>query len=183
MNPEESKRAEATESEASAPETPAQEAPQQETSRKTAPKEGSKSRPVTVYLVVLFVVVFLLLVMSFFMQQRSHQALEDLNESMSASQDLTALQMDKQRLEFELKQTKEDLTQAEESLKKLEKQAQALEWLRQMEAASRTSYTGLKTLVEQFEESGLVDYLPTESAVEGADAPADVYRNLYAMIY
>ena len=111
------------------------------------------------------------------------QALEDLNESMSASQDLTALQMEKQRLEFELQKTKEDLAQAEESLEKLEKQAQALEWLRQMEAASRTSYTSLKTLVEQFEESELVDYLPTESVVEGADAPADVYRNLYAMIY
>ena len=178
MNPEESKRAEATEAKTSPHETPAQ-----EISKKTALKERSKSRPVTVYLVVLFVVVFLLLVMSFFMQQRSHQALEDLNESMSASQDLTALQMDKQRLEFELQKTKEDLAQAEESLEKLEKQAQALEWLRQMEAASRTSYTSLKTLVEQFEESELVDYLPTEPVVEGADAPADVYRNLYAMIY
>ena len=178
MNPEESKRAEATEAKTSPPETPAQEA-----SQKAAPKERSTSRPVTVYLGVLFVVVFLLLVMSFFMQQRSHQALEDLNESMSASQDLTALQMEKQRLEFELQKTKEDLAQAEESLEKLEKQAQALEWLRQMEAASRTSYTSLKTLVEQFEESELVDYLPTESVVEGADAPADVYRNLYAMIY
>ena len=178
MNPEESKRAEATEAKTSPPETPAQEA-----SQKAAPKERSKSRPVTVYLGVLFVVVFLLLVMFFFMQQRSHQALEDLNESMSASQDLTALQMEKQRLEFELQKTKEDLAQAEESLEKLEKQAQALEWLRQMEAASRTSYTSLKTLVEQFEESELVDYLPTESVVEGADAPADVYRNLYAMIY
>ena len=178
MNPEESKRAEATEAKTSPHETPAQ-----EISKKTALKERSKSRPVAVYLVVLFVVVFLLLVMSFFMQQRSHQALEDLNESMSASQDLTALQMEKQRLEFELQKTKEDLAQAAESLEKLEKQAQALEWLRQMEAASRTSYTSLKTLVEQFEESELVDYLPTESVVEGADAPADVYRNLYAMIY
>ncbi len=176
MNPEGSKRAETAEAE-----TPAQQAPQQDP--KPPREERSKTRPVTVYLVGLFAVVFLLLLLSFFMQQRNQQALEDLNESVSASQDLTALQMDKQRLEFELQKTKESLARAEESLEKLEKQAQALEWLRQMEAASRSSYTGLKTLVEQFEEADLVEYLPTESVVEGASAPADVYRRLYAMIY
>ena len=181
MNPEESKITEETGVEP--PETPVQEVPKKETPKKTAPQRRSKSRPVTVYLVVLFVVALLLLVMSFFMQQRSHQAIEDLNKSMITSQDAATLQMDKQRLEFDLQKAQEDLTEAEASLANLEKQAQALEWLRQMEAAVRTSYTDLKTLVEKFEESGLVDYLPTESVVEGAEAPADAYRDIYAMIY
>lgn len=173
MNPEESKQ---TEEIPSVPEAP-------KASKKPAPKRLSKSRPVTVYLVILFIVALLLLVMSFFMQQRSHQALEDLNASMSASQDLTTLQMDKQRLEFELQRTKDDLTQAQEALEEAEKEAQALEWLRQMESAARTSYSELKTLVEQFEETGLADFLPTQSAVEGKDSPADAYRTIYAMIY
>lgn len=167
MNPEESRQTE---------ETP-------KTNKKPTPKRLSKSRPVTVYLVVLFIVALLLLVMSFFMQQRSHQALADLNASMSASQDLATLQMDKQRLEFELQQTKDDLAQAQEALDKAEQETQALEWLRQMEAAARTSYSDLKALVEQFEETGLADFLPTESVVEGKDSPADAYRTIYAMIY
>ena len=62
------------------------------------PKVSNKrSKPVTVYLSVLFVVALLLLVMSFFMQQRSHQALEDLTTSMEESQNAATLQMDNQR--------------------------------------------------------------------------------------
>lgn len=173
MNPEESKE-----------ELSAKEGQKERPSKQEGPaKKTSKSRPVTVYMGVLFVVVFLLLLMSFFMQQRSHQALEDLNASMTMSQDVASLQMDKQRLEFELQQSKEDLEEAQQALEDQEKQAQALEWLRQMEAAARTSYQSLKDLVEAFEESGLADYLPTESVVEGAKAPADAYRTLYAIIY
>lgn len=173
MNPEESKE------ELSTQEGQKGQAPQKEEKAKKA----SKSRPVTVYMGVLFVVVFLLLLMSFFMQQRSQQALEDLHASMSTSQDVASLQMDKQRLEFELQQSKEDLEEAQKALEDQAKEAQALEWLRQMEAAARTSYESLKELVEAFEESGLADYLPTESVVEGAKAPADAYRTLYAIIY
>lgn len=173
MNPEESNE------ELSTQEGQKEQSPKKE----EASKKTSKSRPVTVYMGVLFVVVFLLLLMSFFMQQRSQQALEDLHASMSTSQDVASLQMDKQRLEFELQQSKEDLEEAQKALEDQEKEAQALEWLRQMEAAARTSYESLKELVEAFEESGLADYLPTESVVEGAKAPADAYRTLYAIIY
>lgn len=146
-------------------------------------KRVSKTRPVTVYMGVLFAVVFLLLLLSFFMQQRSQQALEDLHESMNMSQDVATLQMDKQRLEFDLQQSKEDLEEAQKALDDQEKQTQAVEWLRQMEAAARTSYQSLKELVEAFEESGLADYLPTESVVEGGQSPADAYRTIYAIIY
>ena len=58
-----------------------------------APAEGkSKTRPVYVYLVVLFLAALLLLLLSFFMQQRNHQALMDLNNSMTASQSAAELQ-------------------------------------------------------------------------------------------
>ena len=78
---------------------------QQETSKQGSinrlpPKfSNKKSKPVTVYLAVLFVVALLLLVMSFFMQQRSHQALEDLTSSMEESQSAATLQMDNQCLQ------------------------------------------------------------------------------------
>ena len=43
-------------------------------------KPKSKSRPVKVYLTVLFCVALLLLLISFGMQQRNHLALQDLND-------------------------------------------------------------------------------------------------------
>ena len=141
----------------------------------------SKSRPVTVDLAVLFAVVFLLLLLAFFMQQRSQQALEDLNESFTS--DVAELQLEKQQLELKLEEAQEDLDQAREEKAILEKQVQAMEGLRQMEATARKSYSELKVLVDQFEESELVGYLPTKPLTEGQPSPAEAYRHLYTMIY
>ena len=168
-----------------------EEQPKQGSINRLPPKfSNKKSKPVTVYLSVLFIVALLLLVMSFFMQQRSHQALEDLTTSMEASQDAATLQMDNQRLQYELEEAKGTITQMEENQKELqaqasdlEKQAQALEWLRLIEEAVRTSYSQAKELVEQFEEMELVDYLPTESVMEDVKSHADVYKEIYAMLY
>ena len=72
MNPEE------------APKTPPEETPPQSVesppAHSPAPpdKPKSKSRPVKVYLTVLFCVALLLLLISFVMQQRNHLVLQDL---------------------------------------------------------------------------------------------------------
>ena len=164
--------------------TESQETPKQGSINRLPPKvSNKKSKPVTVYLSVLFVVALLLLVMSFFMQQRSHQALEDLTTSMEESQTTATLQMDNQRLQYELEQAKETIGQLEQNQADLEKQAQALEWLRLIEEAVRSSYGEATELVDQFEESELADYLPTESVVEGAKSPADTYKDIYAMLH
>lgn len=164
--------------------TESQETPKQGSINRLPPKVSSKkSKPVTVYLSVLFVVALLLLVMSFFMQQRSHQALEDLTTSMEESQTTATLQMDNQRLQYELEQAQNTIGQLEEAQDDLEKQAQALEWLRLIEEAVRSSYGEATELVDQFEESGLVDYLPDQSVVEGAKSPADTYKDIYAMLH
>ncbi len=161
-----------------------QETPKQGSINRLPPKVSSKkSKPVTVYLSVLFVVALLLLVMSFFMQQRSHQALEDLTTSMEESQTTATLQMDNQRLQYELEQAQNTIGQLEQTQADLEKQAQALEWLRLIEEAVRSSYGEATELVDQFEESELADYLPTESVVEGAKSPADTYKDIYAMLH
>ena len=161
-----------------------QETPKQGSINRLPPKVSSKkSKPVTVYLSVLFVVALLLLVMSFFMQQRSHQALEDLTTSMEESQTTATLQMDNQRLQYELEQAQNTIGQLEQTQDDLEKQAQALEWLRLIEEAVRSSSGEATELVDQFEESELADYLPTESVVEGAKSPADTYKDIYAMLH
>lgn len=157
---------------------------------RTAPADGpspkdekSRSRPVKVYLTVMFCVALLLLMISFVMQQRNHLALQDLNQSISVSQDVADLQMENQKLQYELKEKEDQAEDLQAQLEKAEKQAQALEWLRRIEAAVRTSYPEARTLVEKFEETGLESSLPTESVVEGGTAPAEAYRSIYAMLF
>ena len=137
--------------------------------------EKSRSRPVKVYLTVMFCVALLLLMISFVMQQR--------NQSISVSQDVADLQMENQKLQYELKEKEDQAEDLQAQLEKAEKQAQALEWLRRIEAAVRTSYPEARTLVEEFEKTGLESSLPTESVVEGGTAPAEAYRSIYAMLF
>ena len=130
-----------------------------------------------------FCVALLLLLISFVMQQRNHLALQDLNQSISVSQDVADLQMENQKLQYELKEKEDQAGDLQAQLEKAEKQAQALEWLRRIEAAVRTSYPEARTLVEEFEKTGLESSLPTESVVEGGTAPAEAYRSIYAMLF
>lgn len=146
-------------------------------------KPKSKTRPVTVYLSVLFCVALLLLLVSFVMQQRNHMVLQDLNQSISQSKNVNELQLENQRLQYELEDQQEQSTQLEKQLEEKDKEAQALEWLRQIEAATRRSYTTARALAEAFEATGLQDSLPTESVVEGGDSPAETYESIHNMLF
>ena len=143
---------------------------------------GKKSvRSVTFYLLILFLAALFLLVLAFFMQQR--QAFQDLNQTVATSQDITELQLANQKLTFQLdeatRQAEKERSQLETQLKdaqteaeQAQKKADALEWLRQIEAATRSSYPKSKELIQAFEETGLKKYLPEDSAVEGGTSPA-----------
>lgn len=166
------------------PQTTGEQTSQQETPPSPPPeKKKSRSRPVKVYLTVLFFVALLLLVMSFFMQQRSHQALTDLNESLSSQESLLDLQMDKQKLEIKVGELEKEKNEAQSKLDQKEKEAQALEWLRQIEDATRKSYSRARELVESFQKSGLEEYLPDESVVEGGSSPKETYWNIYSYLF
>ena len=75
------------------------------------------------------------------------------------------------------------MKEAESKAEDAQKQADALEWLRQIEAATRTSYPKSRDLVEAFEKTGLKEYLPDASGVEDGDSPAETYQHLYAMLF
>ena len=187
MNPEEKNQ------DTTAQTAPDQGSPTQETTPPPAdpPKEKnqpagsskSRSRPVKVYLTVLFCVALLLLLISFVMQQRNHMALQNLNEAIEGSQEAATLQLENQRLQYDLEETQGEKERLEKQLEETEKQLEALEWLRQIESAVRTSYTDAVDLVKEFEESGLTENLPTTSPVEGGQSPADAYRAIYAMLF
>ena len=110
-------------------------------------------------------------------------ALQDLNDSISNNQAVADLQLENQRLQYELEERKNQEEDLQSQVEEKDKQVQAMEWLRQIEAAVRSSYSEAKTMIEAFEETGLEESLPTESTVEGAESPADAYRTIYAMFY
>lgn len=145
-------------------------------------------RSVTFYLLILFLAALFLLVLAFFMQQR--QAFQDLNQTVAKSQNITELQLANQKLTFQLEEATRQAERDEAQLKdaqtqadQAQKQADALEWLRQIEAATRSSYPKSKELIEAFEKTELKKYLPEESVVEGGTSPAETYQNLYAMLF
>lgn len=154
-----------------------------ETQREETPAVRRRKRSVVIYLIVLFLVALGLLLMSMVMQQRSQKALEDISKTMSQSQDVATLQMENQRLSYELQSAQRDKEDLEKQLTEKEKETYALEFLRQIEAACRRSYDEARTLVEDFRASGLEEYLPETSSVDGAESPADTYRNLYAALF
>ena len=187
MNQEEKNPETTTQPEA---ETPTQETPTPVSAPQETPPESSstaknksRSRPVKVYLTVLFCAALLLLLISFVMQQRNHIALQDLNEAIEGSQEAATLQLENQRIQYDLEEAQTEKDRLARQLEETEKQLEALEWLRQIESAVRTSYTEAVDLVKSFEESGLPDSLPTTSTVEGAQSPADAYRAIYAMLF
>ena len=109
------------------------------------PAGNKPVRSVTFYLLILFLAALFLLVLAFFMQQR--QAFQDLNQTVSTSQDITELQLANQKLTFQLEEATRQadkntalLEDAQAQADQARKQADALEWLRQIEAATRTSY-------------------------------------------
>ena len=155
---------------------------------KSAPAEKKPARSATTYLIVLFLAALLLLALSFFMQQR--QALIDLNDTVAAGRDITELQLANQQLEFQIQENERQLKESEKALQAAQaeaetarQEAQALEWLRQLEAAVRSSYPKARELAEAFEATGLKGFLPKESAVEGGTSPAETYENIYNMLF
>lgn len=176
---------------------PKQEEPAAETKRKAeslhakpSGKRKSKSRPVTVYLTVLFAVAFLLLLVSFFMQQRNHEAIMDITSSVDKAQTITDLELAKQQLEFKLEDSRQALDQAKaenetltQQLSDQQKATQAVDWLRRIETAYRQgAYSTARRLMTQFQATGLEGNLPTEAVTEDGTVPLEAYRNLKNML-
>lgn len=147
------------------------------------------------YLAILFAAAFLLLLLSYFMQQRSsEQTISGLKDSVSAMQSVENLIADNDELhqkvdELEtqieaLETAKAELERTqraqESTVSELENQVASMDWLWRIQRAySRGSKTDCRALVDQFEASGLPQYLSntTLAQVEGP-SPADQYNAL-----
>lgn len=141
------------------------------------------SKPITHYLIILFAAALALLLISFLMQQRNHQVLQELNDSMSQQQaDLKSskaqLQLQLEDLRRQLEESQAELETQTQAAQQAQEAAQAVEWLRQIQRAMSRSYQEAAQLRDAFEESGLADKLPHEAAVEGKNSPQEDYEEI-----
>lgn len=84
-----------------------------------------KTNSVLPYLAILVAAAFLLLIMAYFMQQRTAESVEGLNQSVNAIQSLDQLVDENHDLRTELAQVKAQLTDAQDRQRQLEDQLRA----------------------------------------------------------
>ena len=183
-------------------------APEQDP-RPQQPAEGRRSSPgqlkrqqrhsrrsVFQYLAILFAAAFLLLLLTYVMQQRVERAqdqIDDLQESSnSALQTLEniiaqrdQLKEENEALDEELQQAWQDIQQAQAQAEEQERALQAMDWFWRIQRQFSRGYTNAaRELAEAFEASGLVGELPdTAYAEPDGPSPAQQYQELHDLLF
>lgn len=152
-----------------------------------APQEPSSGKkPVVVYIMILFIVAFLLMALSFLMHQRSNsEVLGELQHSVSAMQEVQAVQDKVIELQEELADAQDEITDLNDQLAEQEQTAAdtqkttdamlALYTLQQQYSAG--DYDACLDTMQHMEDQGLVDLLPSD-ADSGVTAPSQRYQQL-----
>lgn len=183
-------------------------APEQDP-RPQQPAEGRRSSPgqlkrqqrhsrrsVFQYLAILFAAAFLLLLLTYVMQQRVERAqdqIDDLQESSnSALQTLEniiaqrdQLKEENEALDEELQQAWQDIQQAQTQAEEQERALQAMDWFWRIQRQFSRGYTNAaRELAEAFEASGLAEDLPdTAYAEPDGPSPAQQYQELHDLLF
>lgn len=127
------------------------------------------------YLVILFTAAFLLMFMSYLMQQRTDQetidSLKVTVSSMQSVQDMIADNLELRDLNKELDMLNTtlsaELTDTMDTISNQNYQLIAFDWLWKIQRGfGRGEYTATRAMIDQFEAASLFHYLPTESLTE-----------------
>lgn len=164
----------------------------EEQSRQTAPK---KDRPhLQGYLVILFSAAFLLLLLSYFMQQRhtDQQVIDGLQQNMSAMQTAqNVIERNKELMDENLAlrdanvQLEQQMQAAEANDEAQEKTILALDYLWRIEREYfQGRYASARALIRSFEQAGLEEHLP-EEPISDPDyrAPSEQYKSIYNLLF
>lgn len=166
----------------------------------TKPKS---SHSVVSYIAILFAAAFLLLLLSYLMQQRNNaEVISGLTDSVSAMQTLDNLIQENKQLEEQVTALEENADVQQQSLdaakaredilqrenEELRKQTQALDYLREIQRLyALQSYRKAREVISAFEEAGLVPYLPTQATYQtekqDRPSPAETYANIYEALF
>lgn len=147
------------------------------------PTSGKK--PVVVYIMILFIVAFLLMALSFLMHQRSNsEVLGELQHSVSAMQEVQAVQDKVIELQEELADAQEEIDSLNDQL--AEQEAEAAQVDKKIEALlglytlqqqySAGNYDECLTTMQRMEDEGLVELLPESD--DQVTSPAQRYQQL-----
>ena len=143
------------------------------------------------YLTILFAAAFLLLLLSYLMQQRTNsETIEGLKQSVSAMQSIDSLQKEKEGLESQVALLEEQVAHLEGQVSALQNetaalQSTAMDWFwRIQRELSRGRYGSARSLVEAFQATGLEDCLPTDHPADPeGPSPAEQYQEILAVLY
>lgn len=186
----------------SPPEAPAPESgPPQRRSRS---QQKRRQRSVFQYITILFAAAFVLLLFTFIMERRQNELLQqenqeqidNLQQSVTAVQSLDNLYKENEalrdrvdELEQQLQTAAQDLqsekTTLLQQLEGKEKALQAMDWFWQIdEAYVKGRYSLCRSLIQNLQSAGLVEYLPKESTTENDRfSPYDRYQEIYEILY
>lgn len=166
----------------------------------TSSPTGKKNNAVVNYIAILFGAAFLLLLMTYLMEQRqSAEALDGLRNSVSAMQSVEGLYEQNSQLVEENNKLEQEILKAQNSFADLEEEKEeleekvalhqkteiALDWFWQVnEAFVLGKHTLAISLIEEMEALELDDLLPLASATDNkrfspAHRYAEIYRELF----
>lgn len=166
-----------------------------DTSGSPLPQEPKGNKPVVVYIMVLFIAAFLLMALSFLMHQRSNsEALGELQNSVTAMQEVQANQERIIELQEEISALKKQLDEAQSAAASLESQlAEANEdsgaLIKQQDALlslytlmqeyAAKDYEACQTIIQQMESEKMPELLTKFSAGHGdVTLPSERYQEL-----
>lgn len=151
-----------------------------------SPASGERKKPVIVYIMILFIVAFLLMALSFFSHQRSNeQVLGTLQSSMSTLQDLQKSQDENLRLQDELDAANQQISNLQSNLDEYtaawsnsESAYVALLTLYKLQQQyAAADYDGCKQTIQSMEDGGWNDLLFDEM-LDDVTSPAQRYQQL-----
>lgn len=161
----------------------------EDTPQKETPQKGGR-KPVIVYIMILFIVAFILMAVSFIMHQRTNtEEIGKLRDSVSALQEVQKTEDKNIKLQEELnasekreKLLEKELDKAEASQESAANQANALLALYTLNQQYATKdYDACKAIISSMEEKGLDKLLPADSE-NGVTSPAQRYLQLREVI-
>jgi len=143
--------------------------------------ERERMKKVYTYVAILFTVAFLLILWTFFMNQRSINEIKDGNTALQSTlQQNDSLEAHIAELEEQLATAEEDKKALDETVGLQSNQLRALDWLLEIENAYNTGdLDAAKDNIRSFEETGTVEFLPKEplrTGITGDDAPSPAAR-------
>ena len=154
-------------------------------------KVSHRVPPLLSYLIILFSIAFLLLFLSYTMQQRQsdQEVIEGLQQNTSAMQSVHALIEQNNDLRNQLAQLEEDYesleTQTQAQLEESQNRILAMDWLWRIEReVLQRRYSAARTMVTEFEATGLKEYLPSTSLVDpDYRTPLEQYESMYDQLF